>query len=291
MTDKQPITGLSISEIQLFEEPQEGLVNYPGKKKRGRQKTDKYVSYDEASAFIKGELIQSRDKYYEWFDRHKPKDIPKYPYRIYQHEWQGWNSFLGNTNTFGLHNSGKWRPYEEAMMFVHSQGLASYAEWTEYCKSGNLPADIPPRPDLTYTKWRTWNHWLGNKYIEALEAKRQAEGKTQIYYIIHEPGTPENVLTFGIEPAGVSGFREKWEREHFTIIRAFWYDRNEADYINAVVAQLSSTYQGDEKQRIVPNFWEVVYYLEQKLDRVNLKLAYQTTSELRSQKVNGIELL
>jgi hypothetical protein len=291
MDNKQPILGSSIAEIKLFDEPNNGdHIERPEKPKRGRKKTGKYVEYHEAKAFIHGELIQSRTKYYEWWERHKPKDIPKYPYRIYQLEWESWNVFLGNENTFGIHNANKWRSYEEAMIYIHSLNIASYTDWLTFCKEDKIPEDIPARPDLVYPKWRTWNHWLGNKAVEAVEAKREAEGKNQIYYIIHEQGVPENVLTFGVEPSGASGLKERWDREQFTIVRAFWYNREEADYITNVVHQLSNSYLGEERQRIVPNYWEIIYYLEQKLDRANLKAAYQTSAALKRTK-DGINLL
>lgn len=282
MEIKQSNIGLSINEIKLLDEPNEANPDeQPVKKTRGRKNTGKYVSYEEACEFIKGELIQSRSKYFEWFDRHKPKDIPRFPYRIYHKEWIGWNEYLGNNNTFGTHNVGKWRSYEEAMMYVHTLDIINYTQWIECCKADKIPDDIPSRPDLIYPKWRTWNHWLGNKVAEAIEAKREADGRIQIYYIIHEVGVPENVLTFGIEPNGLSGLKDRWDRERFTIIRAFWYDRNEAEYINNVVGNLSSQYLGEDRQRIVPNFWEVIYYLEQKLDRANLKNVQQTSSDIK----------
>ena len=105
MTNEKPSPnmGLSIEEIKLLDEPN-GAIEETDKKRRGRQKTGKYVDYEEASAFVKGELINSRTKYYEWWDRHKPKDIPKFAHRAYRHEWKGWNAFLGNENSFGIHN-------------------------------------------------------------------------------------------------------------------------------------------------------------------------------------------
>ncbi len=286
MSEKQT-TGLSIHEIKLFEEPI-AVEPPPEKKKRGRKSSGKYVSFTEARAFIRGELIQSRTKYFEWWARNKPSDIPRFPYRIYAKEWVSWNDFLGNNNnSFGHHNVAKWRPYDEAMMFVHLLEIESYTKWLEYCKSGNLPSDIPSRPDLVYTtRWRTWNHWLGNRATEAIDAKREAEGRTQVYFIVHETGTPENVLTFGIEPSGVSGFKARWERDNFNIIRIFWYDRNEAEYINKVVNHFSSVYLGEDRQRIVPNFWEIVYYLEQRLEKIDINKAFQTSASLRNGEIH-----
>jgi hypothetical protein len=285
--------GLTLEELKLLDEPLPGIIKPIKPTNRGRKKSGKYVEYLVAKDFVRGELIQSRAAYEEWWSRHKPKDIPRFPHRIYVSEWIGWNEFLGNSNIFGIHNLRNWRPYEEAIKFIHSLQIVSYAKWMEQCKDGKLPNDIPTRPDLVYAKWRTWNHWLGNRPIEAIEAQRAIDKRSQVYYIIHEHGLPENILTFGMDTMGVASFKQKWEREHFTIIRAFWYDRDEAEYISNVVNSLSVSYLGDDRQRIVPNFWEIVYHLEQKLDRVNLQKSFEHTKppkDKHSIVINGDDL-
>ena len=262
----------TLEEIRALEEPINVNPNKKEPKKRGRARSTKYVSYEEAKNFLKDELITSRDRFYEWWERNQPKDIPKFPYRFYKDEWVSWNDFLGNGNTFGQHNRGRiWRPYEEASMFVHGLRIKSYQHWLEYAKEGKLPKDIPVRPDLTYSNWRTWGHWLGNSSVEAIEAKKQAEIKSKVYYIIHEKGVPENVITFGVEQTGISGVKARWEREHFDIIRLFWYNNEHIDFVNQVIQYFSRPYLEWEHQRIVPNFWEIIYHLEQKFDRVNMK--------------------
>ena len=64
---------------------------------------------------------------------------------------------------------GKWRPFEEARRFAHSLGLKSFAEWREYCKSGEKPYDIPAYPNEVYTvpsgEWRSWGDWLGTANV------------------------------------------------------------------------------------------------------------------------------
>jgi hypothetical protein len=55
-----------------------------------------------------------------------------------------------------------WRPFEEAREFVRGLGLRGQADWFEYAKSQNRPADIPYAPDRTYamTGWVNWGDWL-----------------------------------------------------------------------------------------------------------------------------------
>ena len=47
------------------------------------------------------------------------------------------------------------KPYREARAFVRSLGLKTNAEWSEYCRSGQKPDDIPATPERVYSKkWR-----------------------------------------------------------------------------------------------------------------------------------------
>jgi superfamily II DNA or RNA helicase len=60
-----------------------------------------------------------------------------------------------------------WRPFEEARDYVRTVGLKNRSQWEQYCKSGLLPADIPPKPDRTY-KYAGWigvGDWLGTGTI------------------------------------------------------------------------------------------------------------------------------
>jgi hypothetical protein len=59
-----------------------------------------------------------------------------------------------------------WRNFEDALAFVRSLGLKSKDEWSDYCRSGKKPPDIPSNPQLTYadTGWAGWGDW-NNCYI------------------------------------------------------------------------------------------------------------------------------
>jgi superfamily II DNA or RNA helicase len=56
-----------------------------------------------------------------------------------------------------------WRPFGEVKPFVRALKLQSFAEWSDYCKSGKKPPDIPTNPDKIYaaTGWSNWGDWLG----------------------------------------------------------------------------------------------------------------------------------
>lgn len=260
-----PEKPMELEEIANLEEPiYQKVIHKP---KSGRPKNTNYISYAEAREFVVDELIPSRNKYLEWWDRNKPKSIPRFPYRVYKNEWIGWNEFLGNDNEFGLNVGRAWRPLEEAVVWVHKLKIESYTKWMEYARTNTLPNDIPARPDLVYSSWKTWMHWLGNRPIEALNVIKEAQ-KIQIYYIIHERDVPENVFTFGVETMGQTALKERWERENFDIVRLFWYEADKLPEIKRILDGLSSTYLGLDKQRICPNVWEINYYLELTLQRI-----------------------
>lgn len=238
------------------------------KKKRGRPKNENYIPWEEARELMRDELIPSRGKFYEWWDRNKPKAIPRFPYRVYKDEWVSWNDFLGTNNKFNEKVGTKWRPLNEATLWVHTLKLGSFAEWMTHCRENEMPADIPTRPELVYDGWKSWNHWLGSRPAEAIEAKQEAQ-KIQVYYIIHEKDVPENVFTFGIEQMGLTLLKERWQREKFDVMRVFWFDPLRAATVRQTVETLSTPYMGQDRQRIVPNVFEIIWHLEMQLEVIN----------------------
>lgn len=250
------------------------VVGTPQVKRRGRPKNEHYLPWEEARELVRGEMIPSRGKFFAWWEANKPKAIPRFPYRVYTEEWVSWNDFLGTNNKFNEKIGTKWKPLLEAVLFVHSLQLKSAEEWMEWCKiEGNLPEDIPARPDLVYENWRTWNHWLGNKPVEAVQMRQEA-AKVQVYSITHEQGSPGNVLLFTIEP-NLSAIKDRWERSEgkLEIVKLFWFDPEKAQLVKQIVEALSSSYQGYDRERVVPNVWEIVYHLQMHLNTVTPKEA------------------
>lgn len=236
---------------------------------RGRPRNKNYLPWEEARQMIRDEMLPSRGKYFEWWDRNKPKVIPRYPYRVYVDEWVSWNDFLGTDNKFNDKMGTKWRSFAEATGWAIKLGLQTQEEWMESCRRpGFLPADIPARPDIVYHEWRSWGHWLGNKPVEAIEARKEIIPRSHIFYIIHEQNAPGNVLTFGVEQGGHTALKARWEAERFDVVKLFWYDNAKADVVMNIVKSLSSPYLGDEQQRLVPNVWEIVWYLQLQLEMI-----------------------
>lgn len=57
--------------------------------------------------------------------------------------------------------------WQEARAFARTLGLKNRKEWYVYCKSGQKPASIIWRPDITYKNngWVSWGDWLGTNFI------------------------------------------------------------------------------------------------------------------------------
>jgi len=80
----------------------------------------------------------------------KPDDIPSFPNQTYENDgWAGINDWLG---TGKRRRSLGWRPYRGARAYVRGLRLKSQHDWSDYCKSGKKPADIPTHPERAYSE-------------------------------------------------------------------------------------------------------------------------------------------
>ena len=125
-----------------------------------------YRSFEEARKFARSLKLTSSIKWYGYCKSGKrPDDIPGNPSRIYKNKgWNGWGDWLG-TGSIASQNM-QYRPVKEAKEFVRKLKLKDIKEWKEYCKSGELPKNIPTNPNRTYKKeWKSWRDWLGNDKV------------------------------------------------------------------------------------------------------------------------------
>ncbi len=75
-----------------------------------------------------------------------------------------------------------WMEFEKAREFIHSLNLKNGKEWSDYCKFGNKPHNIPTGASKTYqdSGWISWGDWLGTgspsplgrKYLSYNEAQK-----------------------------------------------------------------------------------------------------------------------
>jgi hypothetical protein len=246
--------------------------------KRGRSNPD-LLPFEEAREYIRSEMIESRSNFETWWQRNQPKTIPRFPYRAYEKKgWVSWNDFLGVNNEFVGKKVAKWRHFEDAVKWVHALRLETQADWTRFAKTVDKPEDIPHRPDLVYAKWTSWNHWLGNKPSERIKIAEENQG---VFYIIHEEGFPSNVLTYGVEPGGLTALKSRWERSPYEIVKFFKNKREKTEEVSKVINALTTEYQGYAKQRITPNIWEVIWYIQMQLEIIsNLSVDQPTKNTL-----------
>ena len=221
-------------------------------------KKKNFLPFNEARSLIHDECINSIKDYHEWWDANKPKVIPKYPFRVYIKEWVSWNDFLNNENTFDF-NKQDWRSYEEAIMFVHALKIKNQPLWFEYVKSGKKPANIPARPDITYDRWISWKHWLGNKVSVKVEAQQDAVKVAAMLYCIHVNGRPNNVFRFGVASGGKGQLQDMYKKRPFRIMRLFRYESG-YNWQSVVKSKATEWYESDlGGEYICPNVNDLLF--------------------------------
>jgi DNA-directed RNA polymerase subunit F len=126
-----------------------------------------FLSYQEAKEFVSKLNIKSKS---EWFDYsksgNKPDNMPSNLAEFYQNKgWINWGEFLG-TGTIAPFNR-EYLSYQEAKEFVSKLNIKSKNEWSQYCKSGNKPDNIPINLNVTYKNkgWINWGDFLNTKYV------------------------------------------------------------------------------------------------------------------------------
>ena len=126
-----------------------------------------WMPFEEAREFVRGLSIGS---YMDWINYYKlktkPFDIPTCPNIVYRNDgWLNWGDWFGTGNIASTQR--KFRPFLEAKKFISNAGIRNSKEWRAFCKSGNLPSDIPTNPNFQYKKtgWKSWGDWFGNDNI------------------------------------------------------------------------------------------------------------------------------
>ena len=118
-------------------------------------------AFKQARKFARSLKLETRDDWNEFCKSGKlPEDIPADPSNTYKDKgWVGVGDWLG---TGRLANQARsFRSFKQARKFARSLKLKSRAEWNEFCKSGDLPQDIPTNPHRTYEDWVSMPDWLG----------------------------------------------------------------------------------------------------------------------------------
>lgn len=98
----------------------------------------------------------------------KPEDIPTTPNIVYaDNGWVNLGDWLGTMNISNLEIRKSYRPFKSARAYVRKLKLKNRDEWHEMVRSGDVPEDIPLKPERVYEGkgWISCGDWLGTKYV------------------------------------------------------------------------------------------------------------------------------
>ncbi len=130
----------------------------------------KFVSYEEAKQIIKPYDLGGESDFRKLCsDKKRPSAIPSNPDKHYKDNNFTWGDFLGTTKvqTQKRKEEELYRSFIQAREYARGLGLKKQSDWFDL--SGNLPKDIPYRPDKVYTEkpphkysgWVDYPDWLG----------------------------------------------------------------------------------------------------------------------------------
>jgi len=147
-----------------------------------------FLPFQEAREYARSLNLYSQ-KEWEGFTgtKNRPQNIPSNPASFYAESgWISMGDWLG-TGTIAPQNR-KFRSFAEARKFVRSLNLKTQNDWENYCKSGDLPIDMPVALQNVYkdSGWNGFPDFLGIHYTyvyrtfdEARSFARSLELKTQ----------------------------------------------------------------------------------------------------------------
>ena len=124
-----------------------------------------FRDFESAREFVRNLGLKSRKEWENYYKSgKKPDDIPAIPTRTYKKDFKGVGDWLGTG--YVSTNQRVYRSFQESRNFVRNLGLKSRKEWSEYCKSGKKPDDIPASPEKVYKKdFKGVGDWLGTGRI------------------------------------------------------------------------------------------------------------------------------
>ena len=130
-----------------------------------------YLPYKNARKFVHSLNIKTQLQWNEYCrSGKKPKNIPKNANRVYVKQWKSYGDWLGTGRV--ANQNRKYRPFKQARKYVHSLKLKDTNEWKTFCKSGELPDDIPSGWSV-YKECSGIGDWLGTGSLSSIEKSKQ----------------------------------------------------------------------------------------------------------------------
>ena len=119
----------------------------------------KFLPFEDARAVAQSLGLANRLALRVWRkEGMRPPNMPSNPETTYKDAgWQGWVHWLGSGD---LVKPSKFVPFDQALAFARSLGLASEKEWRVWCKEGRRPGNVPSHPNTVYKDagWQGWGH-------------------------------------------------------------------------------------------------------------------------------------
>jgi superfamily II DNA or RNA helicase len=123
--------------------------------------------FNDARSYVHKLKIKSNTEWRQYCKLGKlPLDIPTNPHRTYKDSgWNGYGDWLG---TGRVHPKQiEYLSYDEVRDFARKLNLKSQEDWSNYCKSGLKPSNIPSAPWRFYQNngWINMSEFFGTKNI------------------------------------------------------------------------------------------------------------------------------
>ena len=123
-----------------------------------------FLPFKKALLYARSLKLTTQKQWKEWSKTGvRPANMPSHPDQIYMHDgWQGYGHWLGTGNVRGG-NDQAFLPFKQTLLYARSLKFTCLKEWTEWCKSGARPVNIPadPRKFYKHAGWQGYRHWLG----------------------------------------------------------------------------------------------------------------------------------
>lgn len=231
--------------------------------KPGRPRVN--YEFEEAVRRIRQENLESVRDYTKWYNLHTPAKMPKRPDRAYERQWKGWGYFLGVYNEMPYKGGKRCRPYEDAKAYARKLGLTSVTQWLDLCRSGDLPDDIPARPDIYYNKtgeWYTWTEFLGTRIHHRIE---YAKNSDKYFFVGRYHDAPfNNIYVFGVDTSVYNLTNDS----DFELLKVYEFDVD-YDWKSLIEKNGSPFYEkGRSNEYFIPNPGELFYELSLNLSEV-----------------------
>ena len=235
----------------------------------GRKKESHYVPYRIAQQIARENNLTTRAQYRKYRKDNEALYLPFVPDRVYE-EWEGWNLFLGTTNSFEktmrTRKKKVFREYWNAVRWAQVQakhyGITSSSKWREWYEEYEVPDDIPKRPEQVYEGF-SWKVWLGLDVMSIADAAKNVDKIMCLHPVV---GQSANVMKMVLWRDGYGKMLSVLEeREDIGMpVKMYCVESNaDVEYMSSMLGRMGTKQYDDSV--IVANPYELFYELDNAL--------------------------